>query len=680
MTKHLPLLGHRMTRIFPILLFIGLAWGQETQDLADYYFGNSDNYQTLDVDVREILDSELSQIYEDANTKLQNLFQFQTERIEKHLVSTRFNEGLWLGAVMQMKNPTVLETELSKPYFTQYFYEEESIIENRIVKLSNDVCFATNHKCMVEGNFENGISTKQIIIGSKQPLWNEVVKRYGYAELGKMQFPKDSLHRMRIVDAYFKAEFVGRNKCILSSRTVGKEAGFNFYNIEAIDSTSTRKIKHPKSNYFCNYKTHFGTYNIDEVDYNILTGKKEPMINISIDNYNLSISLYDVEAKAKESISSTFEGYKSIFDNMIDDLIKPKLEQEKLNQRTEILDRLEIPRKDANILRNVLRDIIQSIKDEASKKLYWSTEDVKHKKIKRNGSTLRLKNYKPTTVTLYHNGELYSRIYNKKGKIKLDGINPNHNYDVYVAQKESSDSFKFATMLDIKGTELDKEFFLSFKRVFGKSQTKSEYLESLISYYWRPEGVDSHYKESLHKKNSFKRLKPYCSLHVKILKTENDDDRKGMSPYRCPSQWDGDCRSSWLQSYYADDVGSYNAFVETRFGFRPFNALNKKLYFPLVNEYIIENKINFHGEFSEEYYSALLEELYMVIICETSFLRFLYYKELGLEFGSLPPGHNEFRYYEELGLEFESFLESEESCLCYEGIYDSWKKNSSFIN
>ena len=28
MTKYLTLLGHRMTRIFPILLFIGLAWGQ----------------------------------------------------------------------------------------------------------------------------------------------------------------------------------------------------------------------------------------------------------------------------------------------------------------------------------------------------------------------------------------------------------------------------------------------------------------------------------------------------------------------------------------------------------------------------------------------------------------------------------------------------------------------------
>ena len=32
MTEHLTLLGHRMTRIFPILLFIGLSWGQDNTD------------------------------------------------------------------------------------------------------------------------------------------------------------------------------------------------------------------------------------------------------------------------------------------------------------------------------------------------------------------------------------------------------------------------------------------------------------------------------------------------------------------------------------------------------------------------------------------------------------------------------------------------------------------------
>ena len=652
-----------MHRYLSILLFFGLAWGQENQDLADYYFGNSDNYQTLDVYVREILDSELSQIYEDANTKLQNLFQFQTERIEKRLVSTQFDRGRWLGAVMQMNNPSELEIELAKVYFTQFFYEEETIIENREIKLSLDYCIAEHKDCIVPGNLENEISAKQIKIGSKQPLWNDLVKRYGYAELGKMQFPKDSLHRMRVVDAYFKAEFVGRNKCILSSRTVGKREGFNFYNIDAIDSTSTRRNKYPKDNYFGNYKIYFGSYNIDEVDYNILTGKKDPMINISIDNYDISISLYDVEPKAKESISNTFEGYKSIIDNMIDDLIKPKLEQDKLNQRTEILEILAIPRKDVKILRDVFTYIIQSIKNEASKKLYWSTEDVKHKKIKKNGSTLRLKNYKPTTVTLYHNGDLYSRIYNKKGKIKLDGINPNHNYDVYVAHKESPDSFKFASKLDIKGTELDKYFYYDgfYKKPydvndanFGKSQTKSEYLESLISYYWRPEGMDFYNKESLHEKNSFKRLKPHCYYHVKILTTKIDDEKLVCPSYR----GDSSCRSSWLQSYDDD-------FVETISGFRPFNALNKKLYFPSVNEYIIENKINFHNEFSEEYYSALLEELYMVLICENYPLKLLFsYQELGLGLESL---------------DLESLDLSEESCLCYDGIFDSWRKNSSFI-
>ena len=29
MAKHLTLQGHKVTRIFPILLFIGLAWGQD---------------------------------------------------------------------------------------------------------------------------------------------------------------------------------------------------------------------------------------------------------------------------------------------------------------------------------------------------------------------------------------------------------------------------------------------------------------------------------------------------------------------------------------------------------------------------------------------------------------------------------------------------------------------------
>ena len=29
MTRHLTLLGYKVTRIFPILLFVGLTWGQD---------------------------------------------------------------------------------------------------------------------------------------------------------------------------------------------------------------------------------------------------------------------------------------------------------------------------------------------------------------------------------------------------------------------------------------------------------------------------------------------------------------------------------------------------------------------------------------------------------------------------------------------------------------------------
>ena len=37
MTKHLSLQGHKVTRIFPILLFIGLAWGQNTTEIESNF-------------------------------------------------------------------------------------------------------------------------------------------------------------------------------------------------------------------------------------------------------------------------------------------------------------------------------------------------------------------------------------------------------------------------------------------------------------------------------------------------------------------------------------------------------------------------------------------------------------------------------------------------------------------
>ena len=60
MTKHLTLLGHRMTRIFTTLLFIGLAWGQnESESIVlsglwewRYYYDNEDsNWVEYDIDV-----------------------------------------------------------------------------------------------------------------------------------------------------------------------------------------------------------------------------------------------------------------------------------------------------------------------------------------------------------------------------------------------------------------------------------------------------------------------------------------------------------------------------------------------------------------------------------------------------------------------------------------------------
>ena len=64
MTKHLPLLGYRMTRIFPILLFIGLAWGQTT--IAVFDFSNNG-----------LSNNEVSTLTDRLRTELVNVSEFK---------------------------------------------------------------------------------------------------------------------------------------------------------------------------------------------------------------------------------------------------------------------------------------------------------------------------------------------------------------------------------------------------------------------------------------------------------------------------------------------------------------------------------------------------------------------------------------------------------------------------
>ena len=64
MTKYLLLLGYRMTRIFPILLFIGLAWGQTT--IAVFDFSNNG-----------LSNNEVSTLTDRLRTELVNVSEFK---------------------------------------------------------------------------------------------------------------------------------------------------------------------------------------------------------------------------------------------------------------------------------------------------------------------------------------------------------------------------------------------------------------------------------------------------------------------------------------------------------------------------------------------------------------------------------------------------------------------------
>jgi len=71
MIKYLPLLGHRMTRIFPILLFIGLSWGQAL------HFTNND--KTIKIETGEKL-----QINDNKYTLVKTVYSKEYVIVEKH--------------------------------------------------------------------------------------------------------------------------------------------------------------------------------------------------------------------------------------------------------------------------------------------------------------------------------------------------------------------------------------------------------------------------------------------------------------------------------------------------------------------------------------------------------------------------------------------------------------------
>ena len=62
-----------MGRYLSLLLFIGLAWGQE---VANYYLLNKDHYNKIPADIKKIIESEMDKMYSDVKKDLDNILYY----------------------------------------------------------------------------------------------------------------------------------------------------------------------------------------------------------------------------------------------------------------------------------------------------------------------------------------------------------------------------------------------------------------------------------------------------------------------------------------------------------------------------------------------------------------------------------------------------------------------------
>ena len=203
MTKHLTLLGHRTTRIFPILLFIGLAWGQ---DEILWFLESDKNLKYLDNNY-EIIQSELDNMllkYKES-VLLKNPVKINYK--EEIIKGSYFDEDAYLSALMQMNNPSQAEANAMKNMFYRTVSENINKEKNRQINLNDTLLF-------------------------KDAEWNELVSHYGgYSQLSEKSITKDKIKDFNVSVVLETVELIGKEKCLAYIKIFGSDKALKFHNI-----------------------------------------------------------------------------------------------------------------------------------------------------------------------------------------------------------------------------------------------------------------------------------------------------------------------------------------------------------------------------------------------------------------------------------------------------------------
>ena len=85
-----------------------MAWGQE---VANYYLLEKKNYNKIPADIKEIIESEMNNMYSDVKKQLDKILYYgyyDAEAVDV-ITGTYFDEDAYVSALLSMRNPTEAE-------------------------------------------------------------------------------------------------------------------------------------------------------------------------------------------------------------------------------------------------------------------------------------------------------------------------------------------------------------------------------------------------------------------------------------------------------------------------------------------------------------------------------------------------------------------------------------------
>ena len=205
-----------MQRYLVLLLFIGLAWGQE---VANYYLLNKDNYNKIPADIKEIIESEMDKMYSDVKKDLDNIlyYGYNDADAQEVVTGTYFDEDAYLTALLSIKNPSEAEAYWLK---SQFMYSTTAKNTKTVLK---------NKKIKLDDFFASSTS-----ISKECPSWAEVIKYVGgYSELAKSGIKKNTYEKLfTLYHNYDLVTFVEQGKCVISSKYSGNDKAFEYHKID----------------------------------------------------------------------------------------------------------------------------------------------------------------------------------------------------------------------------------------------------------------------------------------------------------------------------------------------------------------------------------------------------------------------------------------------------------------